>query len=396
VALTLAGCRARAPAAQPPPVTPSLRIADEDFGRDPRTVSGPDAALDLDVVERAFREAYPGVDGAPPGPDPRAIAETRARLASQPRWSPEELVLELAGLFRMPDGHLAFGWDGRSPLRIPAWPRPDVPARANDELSPVELVPGVVPRLVVRTFDSTAAPALEELPALTRRLRELPAFVIDLRGNGGGNFGYAERFLLELTDAPLRALDQREVWSAAAAEGRANSARRRLALGEVPASAAPIYRAHIAELDAAAATLRAAGAAREEHVVRGSTTRGRARGPLRGSVVVLVDGGCASACEMAVALARQIPGVLVAGETTRGSMAVGEVALFQLPRSRLLVSLGTRAFHDPLGGFVETRGYLPDVQILGGDPVARAVALAADAAFARVESGAPTRVSSRR
>ena len=71
---------------------------------------------------------------------------------------------------------------------------------------------------------------------------------------------------------------------------------------------------------------------------------------------------------MLLALARQIPGVIVAGEPTRGSMAAGEIALFRLPRSGVTISLGTRAFRDPLGGFAETRGFLPDVPIAGRDP----------------------------
>jgi hypothetical protein len=387
LAAALAGCTARTP--QVPEQgsadaagEESLRIADEDFDRDPRTVSGAQAALDLDVAVRAFDEAYAGVEGVPRLPPPEGIAAARALLAARARWAPAELVEVLVDLFRQPDGHLAFGWDGRSPLRLEAWPHLPEPSpytRASAVVSPgedVTLLPGSVPRLVVRTFDSAAAPELERLPAVARRLRELPAFVVDLRGNGGGNFGYAERFVLELTDATLRRLDEREVVSVAAAEGRANSARRHLALGEVPAAAEPVFRAHVEALEEAAAALREQGAGRADRVITGEQVRGRAPGPLRGRAVLLVDGGCASACEMTVALARQIPGVVVAGEPTRGSMAAGEIALFRLPRSGVLVSLGTRAFRDPLGGFAETRGFLPDVLLAGGDAAARAGALA--------------------
>jgi hypothetical protein len=418
-AVQLGACTARPAEAPAPPEAPSLLIADEDFGRDPRPVSGPEAALDLDVAVRAFAEAYAGVDG-PPLPPAGRIAATRARLAAGARWDPEALVAELAALFRRPDGHLAFGWDGRAPLRLAAW---EPPAREEGargergdeegELPAVYLVPGAVPRLVVRTFDTAAAAELSRLPAIARRLRELPAFVVDLRGNGGGNFGYAESFVLELTSATLRRLDEREVVSVAAAEGRANSARRRLALGEVPPAAAPVFLAHVDALEDAAAALRERGAGRVERSTVGEVVRGRAPGPLRARAVLLVDGGCASACEMTVALARQIPGVVVAGEPTRGSMAAGEIALFRLPRSGVMISLGTRAFRDPLGGFAEMRGFLPDVPLAAGEAGAageavrtplRRAARRADAAGtehdpaggSRVVSPAPTRVSSRR
>jgi Peptidase family S41 len=398
-AVLLAACSpppAPLPAAAP---LESLRIPDGDFDRDPRAVSGAAAALDLDLAVRAFDEAYAGVegtDGPEPLPPASRIAEVRARLAAQPRWSPEELVEELVALFRCPDGHLAFGWDGRLPLRVEAWPRLAAGGEVRGEAA-VGFVPGPVPRLIVRTFDSAAAAELAALPAIARSLRGLPAFVVDLRGNGGGNFGYAERFVLELTDRTLRRLDEREVVSVAAAEGRANSARRRLALGEVPPAAEPVFRAHVEALEADAAALRARGARRVERVATGGVVRGLAPGPLRARVVVLVDGGCASACEMAVALARQIPGVIVAGESTRGSMAVGEIALFRLPRSGVTVSLGTRAFRDPLGGFAETRGFLPEVRLAGRDAAVRAAALALEhdpVAPSRVESPLPTRLSS--
>jgi Peptidase family S41 len=403
VAVLLAGCSSRRVPLQGAGAATqeSLRIADGDFDRDPRAVSGAAAALDLDVAVRAFDEAYAGVEGAeglnrlPPA---GRIAEVRARLVARARWSPDELLEELVALFRCPDGHLAFGWGGHLPLRVEAFhegPRPRAPAPLGDEA--VTLVPGAVPRLVVRTFDSAAALELAALPSIARELRRLPAFVVDLRGNGGGNFGYAERFVLELTDRTLRRLDEREVVSVAAAEGRANSARRRLALGEVPAAAEPLFRAHVDALEAAAAALRARGGGRVERVATDGMVRGRAPGPLQARAVFLVDGGCASACEMAVALARQIPGVTVAGESTRGSMAAGEIALFRLPRSGVMISLGTRAFRDPLGGFAETRGFVPEVYLAGSDAAARAGALALEhdpVAPSRVESPVPTRVSS--
>jgi C-terminal processing protease CtpA/Prc len=115
---------------------------------------------------------------------------------------------------------------------------------------------------------------------------------------------------------------------------------------------------------------------RTEVVAERHPLAGRAPGPLAGRAVFLVDGGCASACEMMLALARQIPGVIVAGQNTRGGMSVGEIALFRLPRSGITLSLGTRAFRDPLGDFSETRGFVPDVWIDTPDALDKAKRLA--------------------
>jgi hypothetical protein len=82
---------------------------------------------------------------------------------------------------------------------------------------------------------------------------------------------------------------------------------------------------------------------------------------------------------MMLSLARQIPGVIVAGQSTRGSMAVGELALFRLPASGVTITLGTRAFTDPRGDFAETRGYLPDLWIDEEEALADAIKLATNA-----------------
>jgi hypothetical protein len=93
---------------------------------------------------------------------------------------------------------------------------------------------------------------------------------------------------------------------------------------------------------------------------------------------------------MMVALARQIPGVVVAGQNTRGGMAVGELAIFRLPRSGVFVSFGTRAFSDPLGDFSEARGFLPDVWLDGPD-LLRAAIDVADGGAAPVRIAAAVR-----
>ncbi|XXT16058.1 S41 family peptidase [Sorangium sp. So ce429] len=416
--LACAPAPARAPSHDPAPPR-SLRIPDADLDRGPRTVSAAEALRDLDDARYAFEQAYAGLDGRSPSPSPRAIARAEGALRGRAAWRPEELARLLRDLFGAPDGHLAFGHGGRAPLLSTAAPRrpsgpaprrfarasscarpraspraaaaavaplPDLPGwaappRRPGHGPPVELTRGRdgVPVLAIRTFDSAAAAALAALPALAAELRRAPAFVVDLCGNTGGDYRFAERFALALTDAPLCALDEREVISVAAAEGRANSVRRRLARGDVPGAARPRFVEHLAALERLAGALRArpgSAAPRADLTTRGAVVRGRAAGPLEGRAVFLVDRGCASACEMLLALVRQIPGALVAGQNTRGAMSVGEVALFRLPRSGVTLSLGTRAFRDPLGDFAELRGFEPDVRLDGADPAGDAAALA--------------------
>lgn len=370
----------------------SFRIAVGDFDREPRTVTAAEAIEDLDQANLVFAQAYAGVDGHPPAPSPATLARAAAQLGARPSWRPDELTRLLHDVFAAPapapDGHLAFGYGGHAPLRLAAvaW-RPPFASTVSTPLldplntadpRPVELTREAgVPVLAIRTFDSAAASSLDALPRLASELRRAPGFVVDLRGNPGGNYLYAERFVLALTNATLRRLDEREVVSLAAAEGRANSVRRRLARGDIPEQALPRFLEQLDALERSAAALRARRAPRADLVTRSAPVRGHAAGPLLSRAVLLVDRGCASACEMLLALARQIPGVVVAGQNTRGGMSAGEIALFQLPRSGVMISLGTRAFRDPLGDFAEARGFMPDVWLDDdADVLAGAAALA--------------------
>jgi hypothetical protein len=392
-AISIAGCGA---AREPARVAHPLLLPPSEIDAEPRVVTAREASSDLDVAVSLFAEAYAAPEGRSPLPPRERIEEARRTLAAQPTWSPLALSTLLRDLFRTDDGHLAFGHGGKSPLRLVALDAPvEAPRVAR---LPVELVPGDVPVLAVRTFESAAEGVLSELPRYAEQLSRAPAFVIDLRGNHGGNYELAERFLLSLATGPVRALGSREVQSFAAALGRINAAQSRLARGDVHASARTLFAEHIERLEGLAEELAPRPSARIELVRRGELLVGRARAPLAGRGVVLVDRGCASACEMFVALARQVPGLIIAGERTRGSMAVGEVALFRLPSSGVLLTLGTRAIVDPLGDFDETRGFSPDVVLSGPDLLADArsfVASGARDAWMLASARAPSLVEGR-
>ncbi|MDC3960396.1 S41 family peptidase [Polyangium jinanense] len=402
--LTLTGCAGswgspernpRASAALSPSFA-ALAASPSDFDAEPRHVSAALAEADLDFALDVFADAYAAPEGHAPLPPRARIDEARRVIQSRATWSPFELAFLLRDLLRADDGHLAFGHGGEKPLRLQALPAPAAPP--SGAAPPVELVEGEVPVLAVRTFETAAAAALATLPRLAARLREAPAFVVDLRGNHGGNYTFAERFLLALAQGPILALGTREVQSVTAALGRVNAAKRRLARGDVPPAARVMFLDHITRLERLAEDLAARGEGRVEIVREGEILQGTATAPLAGRGVILVDRGCASACEMFVALARQVPGLLVAGERTRGSMAVGEVASFVLPRSRLVVTLGTRAVVDPLGDYDETRGFVPDLDLAGPDVLVearRVASLAPASAWAAARARAPSLVDRR-
>jgi hypothetical protein len=343
------------------------------------------------------------------------VDATRRRLLARERWSPEDLASELARLFDLRDGHLAFDFGGAAPKRAQSGRRliaglgpwlPDgegeaprghgVTWNASDEAptasgAPVELYPGVVPVLVIRTFSNSAEGWLRDLPGLARKLRRAPGFVIDLRGNPGGNYAFAEAFVLELSSGRFSVLDESEVMGVEALEGRLNTARYEIALGQVGADARPHYERHLRALTQLVERARAEDQERALVSRTGQVVVGRADRPYTGRLVLLADRGCASACEMMIALARQLPNAILAGEPTRGAMEVGEVATFRLPRSGVTVRMGTRRYRDPRGSFQESRGYEPDVPLAGTDALLEAMRLALPARGGQASSSTSSR-----
>lgn len=359
-------------------------------------VSGVEAARDLERTLYLFQQAYAGELEL----DRAEIEKTRARLLASDVWSPSAYAAELARLFDTRDGHVGFDYGGPTPIRTAQsqalaadfghWlpEGPGAPpshhastwqaseAEATTPGAPVELFPGAVPVLAIRTFDNRAESTLRDLPGLARRLRRAPGFVVDLRGNGGGNFAFAEAFVLELAAGELERLDEAEVMSVAAIEGRLNTARYEIARGNVGDDVRPHYDRHIDALTGLLRRAREADQGRVEIERTGKTVQGRAETSYAGRIVLLADDGCASACEMMIALARQLPNTILVGDATRGAMEVGEVATFRLPSSGVTVRFGTRRYDDPRGKFEEARGFEPDVRVEGADALLHAMRLA--------------------
>lgn len=98
-------------------------------------------------------------------------------------------------------------------------------------------------------------------------------------------------------------------------------------------------------------------------------------GSFRGSLTVLVDEHCASACEFAVRLFKQIPGVRVLGSGTAGINAYTEPLQIMLPHSKVWYAVPTHlAFIGADGGPAEGRGVTPSIWAAGGDLLSQALA----------------------
>lgn len=86
----------------------------------------------------------------------------------------------------------------------------------------------------------------------------------------------------------------------------------------------------------------------------------------RQRVYVLIDRECASACESTLQLLEKLPGRLLVGENTLGSVEFGELGRVVLPNSRITVNLSTMAVKFRDDREVERSGYAPDLPVRSG------------------------------
>lgn len=287
-----------------------------------------------------------------------AVLRPLVGVGAEVTWAP--IVLSEAPLDRVTctleaDGEVEVEADAsRVSIRDPG--RPFFAAQAHEQAL----------WLRVRTLVASRSGALDEFAASAARANRAPATVLDLRSIGGGADRFLNTWFGGYSDRPIQYWNTRRIKSEVALQGALNF------WGCVAASAsgdaggrawveARVERAE-RELDAA---MRTRGVYRE--LIDGQyTVQAEADTPPSGPLILLVDRGCASACETSVVLARQIPGAIVVGENTEGTMRVGEIRSYRLPESGIVMTAGTRIHEDPTTGtFPEGRGWLPDLWITG-------------------------------
>lgn len=219
------------------------------------------------------------------------------------------------------------------------------------------------PWLRVRTLAMTESRRLAAFVATADQVRAAPVVVLDLRGAGGGSDRFLLRFFEGLTDRELRYWRRSRLRSEVVARGALDfwSCVRAARRGDVD----PWVDERIAQARREVARARRPYFALEP---RQTVVRGRAPAPFGGTLVLVVDRGCQSACETAVLLARQLPRAIVVGENTGGVMEVGEIRRYRLPHSRVYFTLGSQVHDDPTGSLRESYGFLPDLWLDGGDP----------------------------
>jgi peptidase S41-like protein len=252
-------------------------------------------------------------------------------------------------------------------------------SRHRPESPAFEVKRGAVPILRVSSFSDGRSGELLALEGTPTALRRAPSFVVDLRGNSGGVDRFARSWFGRMSAQRLSYGRVESLESDVTIQGGINSITCDLA-GEGIDENSRSYleerrRIQRERLDVLREHFKVPA---KRWTVSHPHWGGKALTTYQGWIVLLVDKGCASACENFVTFAKQMPHVLVVGENTHGMGIQGDVESYRLPESGLWVRAATKLFFNPrsVPDFPEGWGYLPDLWLDVDDAEGAAVRIA--------------------
>lgn len=263
------------------------------------------------------------------------LARWRSRLRRERPSTWGEAVGEVVPQLReaLGDNHLAMGSDATSRARRPVQGPDPGPAWESRDSATTDDV--AVVRIRTLTEDATTSAALiagreDRSPFASDRI------VVDLRGNGGGDDSFVQRWVapmvsagfstptvscLSVGDSPLM------IWN--------HLAFLRLRHPDQPSPSALLPLRHTPSPGDELSVRDVGG-----HVPVGET-------PWRGRMLVLVDGGTASSGESAAWFLREAVGARIAGGRTLGLFESANMAPYVLPHAGLTVTLPSQWVRTP-------------------------------------------------
>lgn len=279
----------------------------------------------------------------------------RYRLRALESLSPIESVLQLAGAAR--GGSLTVrlsGAKGDTVVTTQAVARREpAPTRPEAELEIVDSIAVITVRAMSDSADRIVRAAIDSRP-----FRNSRAVLIDVRGNNGGS-RHVMRALVPLFlrtplvyNVAIPRVDSTGLrggdYALAVADDPSLPSTARGAVREALASFRPTWNYPAGDF----LPVRLAGV-----LLPAESSRNLSGRP----VVVLVDEGCFSSCDIFAGAIRLAPGVTLMGTTSAGGS--GRSRDFVLPRSRLTVVLSTMASFQPNGALYDGIGIRPTIVV---------------------------------
>ena len=230
----------------------------------------------------------------------------------------------------------------------------------------LQLRPGKVPWVRLGKFDARQARVMAQFVASAALARDADLAVVDMRGNPGGDDTAARYWFMTLTNRSFQYTTINELISEATRQGDINWVTCTLTSGRLDDEGRRRFEQKLVDYRGRYQKERQGGPFRRWSR-RPYSDQGKAKEPWAGTLVVLVDRGCASSCETFLMYARQLPRVILVGENSAGVGEIGETREYRLPRSGIWLQAGTKWFQAPVAGLAarEGTGYMPDLWLDG-------------------------------
>ena len=228
---------------------------------------------------------------------------------------------------------------------------------------------GKVPWVRLGAFDSRQAQLMSQFEASAALVRAARLAVVDMRGNPGGDDTHASNWFRALTNQVFQYTTINEVVSEVTLAGDINWVTCALASGRLDHGGREQFEQKLARYGQQLEQARKEGPARRWKRWPPMSFKGVAKEPWPGTLVVLIDRGCASSCESFLMFARQLPRVILMGENSAGVGEIGETRPYRLPNSGVWLQAGKKWFEPPRPGLAapEGTGFLPDLWLSGPD-----------------------------
>ena len=216
-----------------------------------------------------------------------------------------------------------------------------------------------------------------EFMRLATRLQRSDVLVLDVRGNHSGSFGFIERWLRELTSSGWENVVVRERHSRQTLTGLLNRTEWGLRLEN---NRTPAMRHALTQKRQQLAALLQRFEENnlpEKWVETKFLFNGKRESPAwKRKLIVIANTHCGDGCQFLAALAKQQDNAFLFGTPTGHYPRRSLVPLYQLPNSRIFLSVNHRVHLDTEGRHIEQVGYEPDAWVFDDSVVPQALRFA--------------------
>ncbi len=231
---------------------------------------------------------------------------------------------------------------------------------ASDNTSIFTWTPGQIPYIRWMRDGDLAENDTRRFMNLTRKIRKRRTFILDVRGNLTGSFGFIARWLHPLTNARWNNAIIQEKQSKTTLQGILNRLEYLKTLPEIPHAERVSLKKNQQGIQALLRYLEKQTTPFRLTETKFSFSGDKEAPAWNKRLVVVVNRHCGAGCQFLAALAKQLDNALLVGENTGVFPKNQLTPLYQLPHSKIRVSMSHRLHLNHEGQPVPPSGYEPD------------------------------------